>query len=112
MLTLVFILSVLLVAIAVLLWCLRGFTRTLKQHGFVGVVVRAQDGRLDGPKEQETAQFTQFKDSSVTKSSASPSRKGLLRSRENLAATDARIQVCASATPENGRRLHAVKDAA
>jgi hypothetical protein len=43
MLILVFVLTVLLAAIAVLLWCLRGFTRTLKQQRFVGILVRSEE---------------------------------------------------------------------
>ena len=102
----VFILTVLLVAIAVLLWCLRGFTRTLKQQGFAGVLVCAQNGT----KEQEPAQV-QVKGSGVAKSSASPSRKDILRSGRSLVAQDTKLQTYAT-TPECGRQSHAVENAA
>jgi len=113
MLILIFTFSVLLVAIVVLLWCLRGFTRTLKQRGFVGVLVRAQDIRSGSAKQKEATQIqVKVKDSDVAKFSASPSHKGILRSGQKLAVQDTRLQTWASTTPKSGRRPHAVEHAA
>jgi hypothetical protein len=110
MLILVFVLTILLAAIAVLLWCLRGFTRTLKQQGFVGVLVRAEDGNPGDPTQQELAEFEST--GVAAKSPDSQPDKGILRTRLGLTGPAVKIETHTSATLESRYRSRSIEDVA
>ncbi|HEV3042016.1 MAG TPA: hypothetical protein VHA33_29925 [Candidatus Angelobacter sp.] len=94
----IFILTVLLVAIVVLLWCLRGFTRCLKQQNFVGILVRYEETGL-------TLETIHHK-------SGSESRPGVSRNKLDLVTPGIHPRRHASVRREGGYRSYTPADVA
>ena len=94
----VFFLTVLLVAIAVLLWCLKGFKRALKQS-FVGILIRSEETSHS----LETVQHDK---------SGSESRPGISRNRLELVTPRDHPRRHASMRREGECRSHIPADVA
>jgi hypothetical protein len=81
----IFILTVLLVAIVLVLWCLRGFRRASKEQKFVGILVRSEETHMVEPAQNQ--------EQNVRSESRPESRSGMSRSSPGMIAPDFHRQV-------------------